>query len=182
MIGAGTGLIFILRWFWWRINAWSEISAMFSSGIISILLNFTSLKTILFDVEDGLFPSWFQFPFVVFVTTIIWLVVTFLTPPEKDETLQLFYKNILPSGAGWRKVVAKANLAGINFDQKEKNWSLPNAILAMLLSCVLIYSCLFATGFWIYSDYKQALILTSLVIIASIFLIKLLKKIKNTIL
>ncbi|WP_375241120.1 sodium:solute symporter family protein [Polaribacter sp.] len=182
MFGAGTGLIFILRWFWWRINAWSEISAMFSSGIISILLNFTSLKTILFGVEDGLFPSWFQFPFVVLVTTIIWLVVTFLTPPEKDETLQLFYKNILPSGAGWRKVVAKANLAGINFDQKEKNWSLPNAILAMLLSCVLIYSCLFATGFWIYGDYKQALILTSLVIIASIFLIKLLKKIKNTIL
>lgn len=182
MFGAGTGLIFILRWFWWRINAWSEISAMFSSGIISILLNFTSLKTILFGVEDGLFPSWFQFPFVVLVTTIIWLVVTFLTPPEKDETLQLFYKNILPSGAGWRKVVAKANLAGINFDQKEKNWSLPNAILAMLLSCVLIYSCLFTTGFWIYGDYKQALILTSLVIIASIFLIKLLKKIKNIIL
>ncbi len=182
MFGAGTGLIFILRWFWWRINAWSEISAMFSSGIISILLNFTSLKTILFGVEDGIFPIWFQFPFVVLVTTIIWLAVTFLTPPEKDETLRLFYKNILPSGAGWRSVIAKAKTEGISFGSTEKNWSLPNAILAMLLSCVLIYSCLFATGFWIYGDYTQAIILTSLVIVSSIFLIKLLKKIKSTIL
>jgi SSS family solute:Na+ symporter len=97
MFGAGTGLIFILRWFWWRINAWSEISAMFASGMISILLNFTSLSTLLFDHQtnneifvEGIFPAWSKFPIVVLITSIIWVTVTFLTKPETDETLRKF--------------------------------------------------------------------------------------------
>ncbi|MBT6881307.1 MAG: Na+:solute symporter, partial [Flavobacterium sp.] len=99
MFGAGTGLIFILRWFWWRINAWSEISAMFASGMISILLNFTSLSTLLFDHQtnneifvEGIFPAWSKFPIVVLITSIVWVTVTFLTKPETDETLRKFYK------------------------------------------------------------------------------------------
>ena len=68
--GAGTGLIFILRWFWWRINAWSEISAMFVSGILSISLKTTNLGPMLFDV-GGVFPAWFEYPFVVLVLSLI---------------------------------------------------------------------------------------------------------------
>ena len=78
MFGAGTGLIFILRWFWWRINAWSEISAMFVSGFISIILNFSSLGNTLFS-DSGMYPSYYKFPAVVLFTTIIWVLVTFLT-------------------------------------------------------------------------------------------------------
>src|SRR5690606_13450026 len=82
MFGAGTGLIFILRWFWWRINAWSEISAMIVSGVISILISFTSFGDWLFGgthlvtgVEvEGLMPSWMTYPFIVLVTTISWLL------------------------------------------------------------------------------------------------------------
>ena len=182
MFGAGTGLIFILRWFWWRINAWSEISAMFSSGIISILLNFTSLKVVLFDSNLGVFPSWFQFPFVVLVTTFVWLLVTFLTKPEKDETLRLFYENIQPGGSGWAKVIARANDAGVNIVKDNNKWSVPSGLLAMLVSCILIYSCLFATGYWIYGEYTKAIILTFLTIISSFVLIRVWKNIKKSIL
>ena len=84
MFGAGTGLIFILRWFWWRINAWSEISAMLVSGIVSILLNFTFLGDYFFG-DDGLMPSYANFPTVVLVTTIVWFAVTYLTRAESKE-------------------------------------------------------------------------------------------------
>ena len=91
--GAGTGLIFILRWFWWRINSWSEISAMFSSGIIAISLKSTNLGVYFFDSDKGVFPDWSEYPLVVLVTSIIWIAVTFFTKPESDEVLQNFCKN-----------------------------------------------------------------------------------------
>ena len=83
MFGAGTGSIFILRWFWWRINAWSEIAAMLSSGIISIALTNESLFNLIFN-DDGL-PGYMKFPFIVLVTTSIWLIVTFMTPADEKE-------------------------------------------------------------------------------------------------
>ncbi|MGB1210423.1 MAG: sodium:solute symporter family protein, partial [Lacinutrix venerupis] len=94
MFGAGTGLIFILRWFWWRINAWSEITAMFASGIISILLKLTPIGVYLFGVDSGVFAEYYQYPFVVVITTIIWLIATYATQPESKEVLQQFYKKI----------------------------------------------------------------------------------------
>jgi len=101
--GAGTGLVFILRWFWWRINAWSEIAAMFASGIISILLVKTNLGEFLFAPETGVLPEWANYPFVVLVTTAIWMAVTFMTQPESKETLRSFYIKIQPGGPGWQK-------------------------------------------------------------------------------
>ena len=80
--GAGTGLIFILRWFWWRINSWSEISAMFASGIVAISLKTSDLGPYLFGSNKGLLPDWLEYPFVVLFTSIIWLSVTYMTRPE----------------------------------------------------------------------------------------------------
>ena len=183
MFGAGTGLIFILRWFWWRINAWSEISAMFASGVISILLNFTSLSTILFDhkidggsLVEGVFPAWAKFPLVVLITTIIWVIVTFLTKPEKEETLREFYKQTTPGGPGWKKVLN--TFSDPEFIKKEngKKWSVPSGILAMVLGCILVYSCMFATGNILYGNYDIALGLIVLIIISSLLLIRLWKK------
>ena len=178
MFGAGTGLIFILRWFWWRINAWSEISAMFASGVISILLNFTSLKTLLFDhkidggiLVEGVFPAWVKFPLVVLITTIVWVVITFLTKPEKDETLREFYKQTTPGGPGWKKVLN--TFSDTEFIEKEttKKWSVPSGILAMVLGCILVYSTMFATGNILYGNYNIALGLLVLIIISSVLLI-----------
>lgn len=182
MFGAGTGLIFILRWFWWRINAWSEITAMFSSGIISVLLNFTALGIFFFDAEQGIFPTWAKFPLIVLVTTLLWVLVTFLTQPERNEVLQSFYKKIQPGGPGWKKVIDDAKEENIVLVTTKEGWSVPSGILAMLLGCVLIYSCLFATGYFIYGDYSAALPLTAAAIISGWFLIKVWKKVKATIL
>ena len=181
MFGAGTGLIFILRWFWWRINAWSEISAMFSSGIISILFNFTSLGVVLFGTAeaDGVLPNWSTYPVVVLLTSIVWLAVTFLTRPEKDKTLFDFYRQTQPGGPGWEKIIIKARAQGAALVTTNQKWSVPAGILATLVGCVTIYGALFSTGYWIYGYYTQASILTLLTLIATIALVKLWQRIKT---
>ena len=180
--GAGTGLIFILRWFWWRINAWSEISAMFSSGIVSILLKLTPLGAFFFDTESGLMPSWSEFPMIVLVTSVIWVGVTYLTQPESNEVLQSFYKKIQPGGPGWDKVLKDAEAENIVIKDKDVEWSVPSGILAMLLGCGMIYSAMFATGYWIYGEQQNAVIATTGTVISGFFLIKIWKKIKVNVL
>lgn len=181
MFGAGTGLIFILRWFWWRINAWSEISAMIVSGLLSILFNFGSLGTTFFggDGLEGIFPSWAKFPLVVLLTSIVWIAVTFLTSPEKEETLDRFYKQTQPGGPGWKVQQEKAIAEG---QIKFQEWSVPSGILAMILGAILVYGCMFATGNWIYGNYNLASGLTLVVIVAGVLLFKVWKTLKKSIL
>tara|TARA_B110000467_G_C18338738_1_gene501066 strand:- start:2099 stop:3907 length:1809 start_codon:yes stop_codon:yes gene_type:complete len=157
MFGAGTGLIFILRWFWWRINAWSEISAMFVSGFISILLNFTTLGEILFS-DLGFYPSYYKFPAVVLFTTLIWIIVTFLTKPDSFEDLINFCKKTNPGGPGWKKIEEEALKNNISFNDKTDNkWSVPLGIICMLLGSFAIYSFLFSTGHFIYGDLNSGI-------------------------
>ena len=183
VFGAGTGLIFILRWFWWRINAWSEIVAMVASGVISLVLAIPAfgLKEALFGVE-GVFPAWAEFPFVVFVTTSLWLLTTYLTPAESKEVLRSFYTKIQPGGPGWKKVIDSADKDGVNIKEAEQGWTVPSGIVAMLLGCLMIYSIMFATGYFIYGDYKLALPLSVLALVSTFFLIKTWKKIRVKIL
>jgi SSS family solute:Na+ symporter len=182
VFGAGTGLIFILRWFWWRINAWSEITAMFASGIISLMIKLTPLGDYLFGAANGIFEDYKEIPFVVFFTTIIWLAATFLTQPESKEVLQSFYKKIQPGGLGWKKVIIEAKKENKEIANKNQVWSVPSGILAMLLGCLLIYNCMFATGYWIYGDINNATITTILAIISGLLLIRSWKKIKSSVL
>jgi SSS family solute:Na+ symporter len=179
VFGAGTGLIFILRWFWWRINAWSEITAMVASGIISLLLAIPSfgIKAVLFGAE-GIFPAWAEFPFVVVVTTTLWLSTTYLTPSESDSVLQDFYRKIKPGGPGWKKVIAAAKAEQIELEEGKQGWTVPSGILAMLLGCSLIYSIMFATGYYIYGNYQYALPISALALVSGFFLIKVWKKIR----
>ena len=181
LFGAGTGLIFILRWFWWRINAWTEISAMFASGILSILIQATSLGPFLFAAETGVFPEWGEIPFVMLVTTAIWVITTFITKPESKEVLQSFYKKIQPGGPGWAKVVNEAKEDNVEIDFGEK-WSVPSGITAMLLGVVLVYSVMFATGYWIYGRTMSAMILSGVAIISGFLLIKAWGRMKDTVL
>ena len=181
VFGAGTGLIFILRWFWWRINAWSEITAMVASGVISLLITIPSIKAGLFG-EVGIFPAWAEFPFVVFVTTSLWLIVTFITPSEDQSVLRSFYKKTQPGGPGWKKVIDAAKNDSVELVDSDEGWSVPSGILAMLLGCLMIYSTMFATGYYIYGDYQLAFPLTGLVIVSAFFLVKIWKKVKVTVL
>ena len=181
VFGAGTGLIFILRWFWWRINAWSEITAMLASGLISLFLAIPSIKTSLFGL-NGIMPGWAEFPFVVFVTTTLWLIVTYLTPSESTSVLRSFYKKIQPGGPGWSKIVEEAKNDSEDIIKENESWTVPSGIIAMLLGCIMIYSIMFSTGYFIYGSYKLAIPLLGLAVISGLYLIKVWKKIRVNIL
>tara|TARA_B110000263_G_scaffold40640_1_gene32381 strand:+ start:31 stop:1524 length:1494 start_codon:yes stop_codon:yes gene_type:complete len=180
MFGAGTGLIFILRWFWWRINAWSEISAMFVSGFISIILNFTSLGEILFS-DSGILPSYYKFPMVVLFTSVVWLVVTFLTKPDTTETLINFCKKTNPGGPGWEKIKSEALKKNINFNKENNNetWSVPIGIICMLSGCFAIYSILFSTGYFLYGEINNGILFLVIGFIFSYLLKNSWKKLKK---
>jgi Na+/proline symporter len=182
VFGAGTGLIFILRWFWWRINAWSEITAMFASGIISLVLKLTPAGALLFAPETGIFPDWSEYIFVVVVTTAIWLAATFMTQPETKEVLRDFYRRIQPGGPGWARVVREAEEDKQNIVTTNEKWSVPSGITAMLLGCVLIYTAMFSTGYWIYGKHLPAGILTAVALVSGFLLTRVWKKLKGTIL
>ena len=170
MFGAGTGLIFILRWFWWRINAWSEISAIFVSGIVSILFNMQVVSSVLFG-DGALFPDYMRFPMVVLITTVVWLLVTFLTPPEDNKVLLNFYKRTTPGGPGWKAIVGDEQI-------KNEGWSVPSGILAMLLALAMIYCLLFATGYFIYGNLQLGGVLVVIAGISAYLLSKVWRRIK----
>jgi len=180
--GAGTGLIFILRWFWWRINAWTEITAMFASGIISIILKLTPFGAYLFATDTGILPDWSEYIFIVVLTTIIWVIATFMTQPESKDTLRSFYIKIQPGGPGWKKVVNDAKHDSVEIVKTKEKWSVPAGITAMLLGVVLIYSIMFATGYWIYGRTTQAIVLTVVSIISGVLLIKAWNRLKGNLL
>ena len=182
MFGAGTGLIFILRWFWWRINAWGEITAMFVSGIISLLFNFGSAGVYLFgDVDTiGIFPAWSKFPAVVIITTLAWLLVIYATPSETEDVLIRFYKKTTPGGPGWKKIINQLKKEDIAVETSE--WSVPKGILAMILGCFFVYGCLFATGNWIYGNYPWAIGISLMAFVSAYALFQVWKRIKTSIL
>jgi Na+/proline symporter len=162
LLGAGTGLIYILRWFWWRINAMTEVVAMIASLFIAGFFTFTE--------TGNSFEGWEKIVYGAVLTTIIWVVTTFLTPPTDDETLINFYQKIKPGGNGWDAVIAKAQAKGI--DIKKGNARFPLQILCFLIGTTTVYAALFATGNWIYGNYNLAGGLTLLTILGSLFLLK----------
>jgi len=133
MIGAGTGMIYILRWFWWRINAYTEIVAMVSSLCIAFYYNFI----------DQSFAGWEKIVFGAILTTVVWVVATYLTPPDDEETLQNFVKKVNPGGPGWSKYSQ-----GVSSEP----WPVPNGILCMILGCIAVYSVLLGVGQLIYGE------------------------------
>ncbi len=186
LFGAGTGLLFILRWFWWRINAWSEISAMFASGIISLLFNFSDFGHRLFGFADqmgvfhkGLWAAWAKYPAVVLLTTMIWLAVTYLTRAEDQKVLEGFYRQIRPGPTGWRPVLRRAaNSEDLRRAEDSVSY-LPLGILTTLLATILVYAILFGIGHFIYGNYTIGLILSCTAILSALVLWRLWNSIKK---
>ena len=153
MIGAGTGMIYILRWFWWRINAYTEIVAMVSSIIIAGYFNF----------GESTLEGWQKIVIGAVLTTIVWIVATYFTPPDDDETLRNFVKKVNPGGPGWTKYSD-----GVSAEP----WPVPKGILSMVLGCVAVYGFLLGTGQLIYSQNFSGLFLYGVGVAASIGLFK----------
>lgn len=117
-------------------------------------------------------PAWLNLPLGVVITSTIWLVVTFLTKPDEEQTLRKFYKKVKPGGPGWGKIVSKAATEGVDLNEgSAQKWNVPQGIAAIFAGCFFVYSSLFATGYWLYGQTTYALILT-LVALVSAWLIK----------
>ena len=155
LLGSGTGLIYILRWFWWRISAFTEIIAMISSLFIASYLNF---------FNEGML-GWEKIVVGASLTTFIWVSATFFAPPEKKETLEKFVNKINPGGPGWKQYTVLDN----------NKCSVPNSILLMFLGTILIFSVLLGLGNIIYSKFLSGVILFFIGCISAIGIFKLWK-------
>jgi Na+/proline symporter len=173
-IGAGTGLVFILRWFWWRINAWTELSAMVVSFAVAVWLS---------GGIEGLgwrAPGWSPTTRLlagVAITTVGWMVVTFATPPTDRGTLERFVRKIRPQGPGWRRVRRRMAAAGRPAPASEGDGSLPAAALAWFLACIAVYGALFATGYAIYGRPGMALLVGGVGAAATAAVLRLLPRV-----
>lgn len=163
LIGAGTGLIYILRWFWWRINAYSELVAMIASVVFAGYFTFfhdplwysMQVDSISFlDGYVGQIPEgyqlagWKKFILGTVLTTLSWVVATFLTPPTSPETLKAYYLKVRPAGKGWSRFAEVG---------APKGHSIPAQLLMVILGSVGVYAALFSTGYLIYGQYTNAL-------------------------
>ncbi len=158
-IGAGTGSIFLLRWFWWRVNAYSEITGMSVSFLVAIY--FHSIHERIFGFT---FESHYELVLSVFITTLSWILVTLLTKPTENSRLFEFYKKIKPYGIGWNKFLKNNNIDVKNKELKESPMS---DLLSMFLGIVIVYSGLFGTGYLLYGNITFSLILFSLLFISA---------------
>ncbi|MCR9131258.1 MAG: Na+:solute symporter [bacterium] len=149
--GAGSGAIYLLRWFWWRINAWTEITAMISATIVAIVLVFwVPDEIVATTLIDG---STVKLLIAVCITTLVWVGTTFVTKPESMEVLNSFYKKVHPGGPGWQKVIDSAKQANVELDVDNTSWDLPISLLNVFLGCIGIYSALFAIGYFVYGNF-----------------------------
>jgi solute:Na+ symporter, SSS family len=166
-IGAGTGLIFILRWFWWRINAYTEITGMVVSFIVALW--FEVLGPYMgYAVPEG---HW-RLLIGVGITTAAWVAVTFMTRPEEDRVLKKFYEHVGPASLGWKPVLLR------NPEIVEEKGQLPFEIMLMVTGCFTIYAALFATGYWIYGNTISGSIATLVAIAGSMIILKNAKKLR----
>ena len=169
-IGAGTGLIFILRWFWYRINVYSELTAMIVSFLVALAFEFIIPNN--FSVEEKLIIG-------VTITTISWLIVTMVTPPSNIETLQNFYKKIQPGGPGWQKIVNESEDNGIIITGKKEKWDVPSGILCMVFGSISVYSILFGIGYILYSKITLGIVFIVISTLSVALLMKFWKRLST---
>lgn len=143
-IGAGTGLLYLLRWFWWRINAWSEVSAMVCSFLLAVGFLIAQQQGYVVDSTSQLLLS-------VGITTLVWVAVTLFTAPTERGTLLSFFRLVRPAGPGWKSVQAESGVAA-------SPDSLPMAFLGWMLGCMAVYSALFGVGSLLYGRTTQGMI------------------------
>jgi SSS family solute:Na+ symporter len=165
-VGAGTGLIYLLRWFWWRINAWSEVAAMASSFVVAVGF---------FVARKAGHPVAAHLALIttVAVTTVVWIVVTYATRPVDRATLVAFYRLVRPAGPGWRDIRREAGV-GPSPD------SLPQNLLGWVLGCVFVYAALFGTGSVLYGKTAQAAVWIGLFVISGVWLARLVPRLWTT--
>jgi Na+/proline symporter len=166
-IGAGTGSLYLFRWFWWRINAVSEVTAMVASLVVAVIFQVLAKQ-----YSGAAEVPWFikqQLPLGVGITTLSWVIATFVSKPTDAATLRKFYDKVRPAGPGWAKVRAESGLPA-------SPDSLPMALLGTVLGVTMIWTGLFATGSFLYGNHRDGAILGVVFLGSSIALISLVRK------
>jgi Na+/proline symporter len=166
-VGAGTGLLYLVRWFWWRVNAWCEVNAMISSFAFSILL----LVLRKFGV---VLPTHYALTLTVAVTTVCWMLTAFFGPRTDRETLIKFYKKVRPFGPGWRTIRKEAGIS--EAEAKGSHESFPLALVGWVSGSLTIWSALFTVGNILYKRWTYAIILGVVFVGAGLVLIKVINR------
>jgi len=177
LTGAGSGAVYILRWFWWRINAITEIVTMVVATIAAIILViFVDDSSVATTILDG-----FTVKLLITITivTISWLATTLLTKAENKDVLRKFYQLTKPGGPGWKKVVDDAIADGEPCDDGTgTDWQMPKQILLVIIGCMTIYSSLFGIGGFVYGNFGQGLLLTAISFVGVFGLFRIMKTLK----
>jgi solute:Na+ symporter, SSS family len=159
MLGAGTGLVYILRWYWWRVNAWSEVSAMAAALVVSL-----SLRAFI----DSSTPTGFALSLIITTaaTTVVWLAVTMLTRPEPRATLDAFYLKVRPAGPGWGVIARESGIEPVRGE-------LGRNTIAWLAGVVLVYSIMFATGSLIFHNTRHLILFSIALVVSAIVVMRI---------
>jgi solute:Na+ symporter, SSS family len=165
-VGAGTGLLYLVRWFWWRVTAWSEIVAMASSFAVSVGLLVLKTQGIVFSTHTALLAT-------VAITTVCWVATAYLGPETDREVLIAFYRKIRPSGPGWRPIRDVAGPAAA-----DEGDDMPLALLGWLAGSTAIWSALFAEGNYLYGRMPQAIFLTVVFAVSSLALVFVMRRMR----
>ncbi len=161
-VGAGTGLLYLLRWFWWRINAWSEVAAMVSSFVISILFLVLEKQGVAHTTSTQ------RLLITIAVTTVCWVLAAYLAPPTDRATLVEFYRKVHPAGPGWEAVRREA---GIPRGAVERADNIPMALVGWVAGCTMIWSSLFTVGNFLYGRRGYAFGLLAVFVVSLLVLL-----------
>lgn len=167
-VGAGTGLLYLVRWFWWRINAWCEVVAMISSFLISVSL------TILHHHHGLELSTAAQLLVTIAATTICWVLAAYLAPSTDQQTLIEFYRKVRPTGPGWEPIRQAANIS--KADSVAAGDNIPQALLGWVAGCTMIWSSLFTVGNILYGRTSMALLLGAVFVVSGLVLISIVNK------
>jgi Na+/proline symporter len=162
-LGSGTGLVLILRWYWWRINAWSEISAMIASFVVSLIA--LSMVKARLPAGSPLIQTYVML-ITVAVSTVIWVAVTFMTKPEPEAKLEAFYQKVRPGGRGWRRISDRLGYGGEPIPGGAMAWT------NWLAGIVAVYASLFGIGKLIFGETGTGLIMLAVAAVAFAWIAK----------
>jgi len=168
-IGAGTGLLYLMRWFWWRVTAWCEIVAMSSSFGVSLIFLFLAKS----GVNIGTYQ---QLLITIAVTTVCWVTTAYLGPQTDPATLVSFYKKVHPFGPGWRVVRLQAGISEAEAATWAQHENIPLALLGWTTGCVMIWSALFTVGNLLYGRTGYTLALLAIFVVSGAILIRVINK------
>ena len=166
-VGAGTGLLYLIRWFWWRINAWCEVVAMVSSFAVSIALLVLKKFGIVIGTHYALLIT-------IAITTLCWVLTAYLGPATDRRTLISFYKKVRPFGPGWTRIRQEAGVSEADAQATHEN--IPLALLGWVAGCAMIWSSLFTVGNFLYGRMGYTLALFGIFLVSGLLLLLVISK------